>query len=500
LHCTIFIARLQVCKIGITDTFPIALYHQRRVASILAARLLSRVISGTALMIYRSIAAFTFFLAASFAQVSFAQTTSDADAPPSTTPAPEPDKGGPVDRLKDDGIALRFVMANDYASSVRGGERLGATNGGGVVGGADLDTDKLFGIPGGRIRITFARYYGHSVAATDIGVVQKIQGYWYPARQWQLAQLTWDQNFSDNHLNVLFGRVNATWQFARSTYGCRFVSAPDCPYQLTNSTGGFTGFPYVNWGGRVKYQPDARYFSIGAFQINPDRRNNHGLDFGLENTTGVLIPVEVGYETNFTNDPYPKHFKVGGWYNSADFTDPRKNVLGLPRGLVGGAARVYDGGRYGVYVLADKVIWKPDPTTNTRNLAIFGSLTGPLDNAEMYTLQSTAGLMWTGLSKSRPEDSLGFQASFFRFAKKQVGYEDDLLRKAKSDETFSRNETMLELNYSYKLFPVLSIVPNLQYIVHPDILGRPAGVDRVPANALVIGLRVMLNMGGPGSN
>jgi porin len=408
-------------------------------------------------------------------------------------------KKGLVDTLRDEGIALRFVLSNDWAASVRGGERLGSTNAGGAVGGADFDMNKLFGIRGGRLRVTFARYYGHSVAADDIGITQKVQGYSYPARQWQLAQLSWVQTFSEQHLTVTAGRMNATWQFARSTYGCRFVSAPDCPYQMTLTTGGFSGFPYVNWGGKVKYQPSARYVSLGAFEINPTRRLNHGLDFTTQNKTGVMVPVEAGYETSFATDPYPRHYKVGAWYNSADYADPRLNTRGLRRGLAGGSARMYDGGRYGMYALGDQVVYRPDPETSKRNLAVFGSVSGPFDNAEIYTMQATGGFFWTGPFAARPRDTLGLQATYFKFSKKQVGFENDLIGKANSTESFSRNETMFELNYGYSVLPVLTVVPNLQYIVHPDILGNTVGVNRVPANALVIGLRVMLNMGGPGS-
>jgi porin len=42
------------------------------------------------------------------------------------------------------------------------------------------------------------------------------------------------------------------------------------------------------------------------------------------------------------------------------------------------------------------------------------------------------------------------------------------------------------------------VVPNVQYIVHPDILGNPAA-RRAPDDALVIGLRVMVNIGGLGA-
>ncbi len=208
--------------------------------------------------------------------------------------------------------------------------------------------------------------------------------------------------------------------------------------------------------------------------------------------------MEVGYQTSFATDPYPGTLKLGGWYNSSDYTDPRLNTRGASRVLFGGAAREYERGRYGVYALGDKVVWKPDPNSNTRNLALFGSFAAPLDNAETYTLQSTAGLIWGGPLASRPHDALNFQATWFMFSRKQVGFEDDLLRKVQSRERFSRDEIMLELNYSYSLLPWLSIVPNLQYIVHPDVLGKPAGITRVPANALVLGVRVMFNLGGPG--
>lgn len=450
-------------------------------------------------MIYRSGIACLLLGAALWAGYAVAQdATPNSDQPAATADKSQADTNF-IQRWKDDGVSLRFVWANDWAASVRGGEHTGQTNGGGAVGGADLDMGKLAGIDGGKIHVTFARYYGHSISANDIGVTQKIQGYWYPKRQWQLGQLTWEQSFDDNHFNALFGRVNATWQFARSTYGCRFVSAPDCPYQLTNTTGGFSGFPYVNWGGRIRYQPSSLYFSVGAFEINPDRRNNNGLDWGLENSTGVMVPVEVGHVTTFATDPYPHTIKVGGWYNSADYTDPELNTRGVSKALFGGTFRTYDGGRYGVYALGDKVVWKPDPTSNTRNLALFGSVSAPLDSAEIYTLQSTAGFVWTGPFASRPTDSLNFQASYFKFTKRQVQFEDDLLTKAKKTGSFSRNETMLELNYSYKLFPLLSLVPNIQYIVHPDVLGNTTHVTHVSANALVWGLRVMFNFGGPGS-
>ena len=407
---------------------------------------------------------------------------------------------GPVDWLRSIGIAPRIVIDNDYASSISGGLSRGQTNAGGVVAGAELDMDKLVGVHGGTMHISFARYYGHSISATDIGNSVKVQGYSFPQRQWQLAQLTWEQKFADQHLTVLFGRVNTTWQFARSTYGCRFDGAPDCPYTLPQSDGGFIGFPYVNWGTKITYQPGKEYVALGAFEINPNRRLNHGLGWSTKESTGVVMPLETGYETSFKTDPYPRHYRAGVWWNNADYADPRLNTRGLPRIPLGGQPRMYDGGRFGAYLLGDQVVYRPDPTSTARNLAVFASISAPMDSAEVYTMQANAGFFWSGPFASRPGDSFGFMANYFRFTTKETGLMDDIIRKNHGTPGMSRDSTMMEVNYGIRLKPYLTLVPNVQYLVHPDILGRTTAAKFVPGNAVVLGLRLMLNLGGVGSN
>lgn len=401
--------------------------------------------------------------------------------------------------LDEHGIAPRFVWSNDYARNADGGLSRGDRNAGGVVAGADLDLERLFGIPGATVHATGAWYYGDSLSQRQIGNAVKVQGYWYPQQQAQLAQLTWEQVFDDGRWQLVAGRMNTTWQFARSRYGCRFVGASDCPFQLSQADGGFVGFPYVNWGAKLRYKPGAAYVSVGAFELNPQRKNNDGFDWSTADRNGVLGTLEVGYEPDPALGRGAPRYVAGIWYNSANYSDLRYNRSGGLRGLVGGQARMYDGGRWGTYVMGERALYRPQGMAGKRMLVAFGNIAAPLDSRQMYDLQATAGLYYSGPFASRPADGLGIMANYYRFSADQQGYMNDLLRKRGAAPDISRNETLFELNYSYRVGRLpLSLVPNVQYIVNPDILGN-TGARRAPDNALVIGLRVMVNIGGLGT-
>jgi hypothetical protein len=46
--------------------------------------------------------------------------------------------------------------------------------------------------------------------------------------------------------------------------------------------------------------------------------------------TGVVIPYEIGYATDFTNDILPRHYQIGGWYDTREYADPLNNADGTP--------------------------------------------------------------------------------------------------------------------------------------------------------------------------
>lgn len=399
--------------------------------------------------------------------------------------------------LAERGIRPRLVWANDYAHNVSGGLSRGGRNAGGVVAGADFDLDRLLGIRGATLRVTGAWYYGDSVSRHEIGNRVKVQGYWYPDQQAQLAQLSWEQDFADGRWQLVAGRINTTWQFARSRFGCRFVGASDCPFQLPQADGGFVCFPFVNWGAKLRYKPGAAYLAAGAFELKPQRRLDHGFDWRLGGNAGVLGTLEAGYESAASDGP-PRRALAGLWYNPADYADLRYNRAGAPRALAGGAPHMHTQARWGGYAMGERMLYR-DPAGGKRNLTLAGAVAAPFDRRQVYDLQANLAVLLAAPFASRPGDSLAASVNYYRFGARQQGYMNDLLAAAGSGDRIARDQFMAEVNYAFRIgHTPLTLVPNLQFIANPDILGRP-DAGRAPADAWVAGLRVMFNAGGPGT-
>ena len=287
--------------------------------------------------------------------------------------------------------------------------------------------------------------------------------------------------------------MNATALFARPTYGCSFVSGSQCPYYLPLFTGGFSGFPYATWGGRIRINPKNRwYVEGGVFSVDPNRRNVHGFDLGLQTATGIVAPFEIGYETDFSNDKYPRHFKLGGWYNNAPSIDPLLNTRDLSRALVPGAPLMNTFGRGGIYALADQVIYRPD--SSRRNLAVFASVAAPFDQREIFSSQSVIGALFTGPFASRPRDTTGIMITRIEFTKAETLFMNQLLARNGSTTFVKRDQYDIEANYGFRVFPGFTLTPNVEYIVNPDTTQRP-DARFAPKDAFVAGLRITLNLG-----
>jgi len=429
-----------------------------------------------------------------------AQTEAIFDPAPPTAGAPASPLLGtafePAVRLGQDlygaGILPRMRYVQSFAANPIGGLSQGTDTSGVVIFGADLDLQRIAGIGGARVHVSFAQFYGHELSTDHIGARTKVQSFYYPKKQFELSELTWEQSFWDRRLTVVAGRANATGEFARSTYGCRFQGVADCPFELTQAVGGFPGFPYVNWGGHVRYNPTPQtYVKAGAFETNSTRNLNTGFDWGLNHSTGYVLPFEVGYGTEYATDPYPRHFKVGGWYNTAPYNDPFLNTAGRPRGTFGGKPMARGGGRAGTYALADQVVWKPE-AGGTRGVAVFATAGLPFDGRELFAFQGVAGGVWTGPLATRPADQMGVMGSYIRVSNRESGYLNDLLRKARSTTFESRNEFIFEVNYNARLMEGVYLAGSLQYLVNPDTISRLVATF-ASKDALVVGLKLSVS-------
>jgi porin len=388
--------------------------------------------------------------------------------------------------LKNSGIYLNAGYVNDILANVKGGNTTGATATGDAFVGADFDMNTIAGIPNAAMHVIVDDRTGRNIsglAGTQFG----LSGQNGPSDTIRLSEFSWDQSLFNDHVRLLIGRLNPTAEFATSDLSCNFVSNITCAQPFAwyvNNSG--VAYPVSSWGGRITLKPSLpTYLRVGVYQDDPtfNSVNNHGFDLGTNTSTGVFIPFEIGYQTDFSSMRYPFKYDIGGYYDTGSYSvPPAAGVSDLERR-----------GRTAFYAQLQQTVWRPDPTTN-RSLTLLGGVLVNTGGFADYPLSVYAGAYLRGPFASRPNDAVGFEASYLTINKSVQGQVIDTFDSLDLTAPNHANEWIFEANYKVAIAPGISLLPTAEYVVHPDEIGfnDPApGVD----HALVVGVQVAINFG-----
>jgi porin len=388
--------------------------------------------------------------------------------------------------LKNDGIYLDAGYLNDILANVKGGNTTGVTSAGDGFVAAHFDMNTIAGISNASMHIVFDDRTGKN-ASTLAGTQFGLSGINGPSDAIRLSEFSWDQMLFDDHLRLLVGRINPTADFATSDIACSFVSNITCaqPFAWYVNTSG-VAFPVSTWGGRVTLKPALpSYFRFGVYQDDPSQNavTEHGFDWGINTSTGVFIPFEAGVQTNLMSARYPFKYDIGGYYDTGRFSvPPDSGITDLSRR-----------GRTGVYAQTEQTIWRPDPSTN-RSLTLFGGVLAATGGFQVYPVSVYAGAYQRSPFPGRPNDALGFEATYVTINKSAQAQVNDTFHSLGLTAPSHANQWVFEVNYKIAIALGVSLVPVAQYVVHPDGIGfndpRP-GVD----HAFVVGAQVVINVG-----
>lgn len=402
-----------------------------------------------------------------------------------------------VQKMLDDGVNIRANLVDQYARNTAGGVHQGGHNVGQFYVGADLDLGKILGWSGSSFHFTVYRDYGLSLNALITGTYTK-QQYIYknPYPRWHLGLFSYEFKGLDDRLDIQVGRLGSTTYFGHLVVNCQFTSANTCgePRMLVSETG-LSLLPSATWGGNVKYKTtESTYVDVGAFEVNPAVQPSNGLHWGIEHATGYTVPVEFGW---VKNDPhavqYPFELKGGVYASTAPLTDVNLNTRGLPLGIDGGTAATDHHVRDGVYLMGDKVIWRPDPNS-PRSFNVFGGWVQQLEQQEIMRQQIYAGFVMTGPLASRPYDTLGLNVSAFELTTGERAYLAEERAKLGGSGWNARHQFAYDLTYSLHLVRGLELMPSLQYIVHPDNSSIPK-TPVLPRNLFVYAIGLRMDIG-----
>lgn len=393
--------------------------------------------------------------------------------------------GGARDRWAEAGFRVHLNYTTESMANVAGGEVLGGTYADNIALDVLLDLERLLGVPNTTLLIKGSQRDGASVSERFIApsfggntfTVQELYG----GQNAKLANVQFNTRLLDGRLDLAYGRLIANDDFLRSDLYCQFVNNSFCgspkPVFLQNPFT-FTAYPLATWGARVRYDTPARDWTLqfALYDGDPELRrgdpasrshNDHGTNWGL-GANGVTLAGEVHYHVHRdSKTALPGVYKLGGFWLSGDYQD-----LASPATTVGGNGMLW--------LLADQLLYRPDPGSD-RGLAAFGAAVFSLtDAANQMSEYVSAGLVYTGLFAARPRDKTGFAAS--------IGWYGDALNEGlrAAGQPTRDYEAVLELNHKFMLGRGIAFQPDVQYVI------RPTGTGLVD-DALAVGAKLSVD-------
>ena len=351
------------------------------------------------------------------------QTLQQPQGVPAAPPAQAPDVllgdlGGVRSRLLNEGVNLQLDYTAEFAGNVSG-ERRGVDYAHQIAFSADIDWERLAGIPGFNTHFVAINRAGRNLSSDYLGdqIAQAQETYGAGFNMGvHLVYAYIEQKLLDDRLNIAVGHWPLLTDFATSTLSCIAISlTPGCgnPRVLDNQAAG-TNWPQSSWGGRVRFRitPDV-YVQTGAWEVTPfPAGGRSGFAWFQGKSTGAAFPVEVGWEPAFGPNRLTGHYKVGFLYDTSTYADLLYNDLGQPLPLNPAIPAQTHSGRSTAYFVVDQMLVRHGPGKDQGLMFLVSGALGST-NTIFNDATAFATLVDTGIIPSRPNDTIQIAAGWY---------------------------------------------------------------------------------------
>jgi porin len=391
-----------------------------------------------------------------------------------TRPTLTGDWGGARTRLEDWGITPEAQYTGQFADAFAGGLNQGIGAASQLEFGFDADLKKLVGLKGGTFVVTFNLRAGRSVLDDYVegGLVDKMQaqGIYGAGEDIRASRIEYQQKLFNDKLFLRLGFFPVGDAFADSEVLCDFANVSFCAHpQILPADSGWTDYPTGKLGGVAKINLTHNlYITAGVFDaddLNKEYQHQNGTSLSAADSTGTLVPYEIGYTSSIGPNDMVGHYKFGGWYDTSS-----SPVLGAP--AVHGVTPE-DSGRYGNYLFVDQMVWSFQQHTE-RGLILFGQAAIGDKRTAPYANSLAGGFIVRGPFASRPTDYLDVG-----YTRSSVNPSEITLALVKNPHgNYANYESVLEAGYGIYATPWLLVYPNMQYFQNPGAFSLPK--KRIP--------------------
>jgi len=222
--------------------------------------------------------------------------------------------------LEDKGIYLTFDALTEFAGNVSGGVKQGSTFANQEAFTADVDWQRLAGVPGFSTHVIIVNRSGandSTLFGDNLLPVQEIFGAGGNVA-FHLVSAFAQEKLFDGRLDLAAGRMNVENDFASSPLYCNYMNNMLCgdPKALPGGDIGHSAYPDGVWGGRVRVCPitDA-YVVVGVYEVSQGLYGDDwrtGFEFDEDVADGAAVQLDGRVHCLSFRDPAPALMKFSG--------------------------------------------------------------------------------------------------------------------------------------------------------------------------------------------
>ncbi|MCX6962281.1 MAG: carbohydrate porin, partial [Verrucomicrobia bacterium] len=396
--------------------------------------------------------------------------------------------------LDDSGVELSASYTNNIAGNPVGGMTQSFAYADNFSFGMQLDFEKLIKWQGLTLTVSALDRNGSNLSARNIGnqfTVQQVYG----TETVVFYALVLEQRLLEDKLGIKLGRFSTGDDFASSPlYWLYMNNGIDGNPQALPVNTAFTSYPASVWGARLRVDPSPEWFAMGgiyqATSLNLYR--DHGLDWSINNSDGVLMIGQVGWTPEFFKKPAaaskPSDGKSLAEGKTVRLVSPDAGMQGLPGHYWFGAyyspwqfaqfgSTETASNSYGFYWHADQMVWQEEAGSD-QGLTLWSAFVlSPQQNISKLPFQVNSGIVYKGLVPARDYDTTMLGFVYGNFSDDYAG------TVAATGAGTPSYEIALEAGYRIQVTKFAYIQPNVQWIINPG------GTGNIP-NALVLGAQM----------
>ena len=396
--------------------------------------------------------------------------------------------------LDDSGVELSASYTNNIAGNPVGGMTQSFAYADNFSFGMQLDFEKLIKWQGLTLTVSALDRNGSNLSARNIGnqfTVQQVYG----TETVVFYALVLEQRLLEDKLGIKLGRFSTGDDFASSPlYWLYMNNGIDGNPQALPVNTAFTSYPASVWGARLRVDPSPEWFAMGgiyqATSLNLYR--DHGLDWSMNNSDGVLMIGQVGWTPEFFKKPAaaskPSDGKSLAEGKTVRPVSPDAGMQGLPGHYWFGAyyspwqfaqfgSTETASNSYGFYWHADQMVWQEEAGSD-QGLTLWSAFVlSPQQNISKLPFQVNSGIVYKGLVPARDHDTTMLGFVYGNFSDDYAG------TVAATGAGTPSYEIALEAGYRIQVTKFAYIQPNVQWIINPG------GTGNIP-NALVLGAQM----------